>query len=229
MSAIRVAGLTKTYGEGATATSVLAGVDLEVKQGELVMLVGPSGSGKTTLLSILGCVLTPTTGTVHLFEEPLHGRDESELPALRLAYVGFVFQGHNLLPALSCEDNVALPLRLRGWSRARARDEAGRMLDAVGLRAKAEWSPDELSGGQRQRVAIARALGGSPPLILADEPTSSLDAETGRDVSRLLRTLCAATGQTVVCVTHDDRILHLADRILHLEDGRVVEPPGRSP
>ncbi|MFZ5438422.1 MAG: ABC transporter ATP-binding protein [Myxococcota bacterium] len=224
-AAIDIKALTKTYGAGALAFQALKGVDLRVDQGEFMMLVGPSGSGKTTLLSILGCVLTPTDGEAFLFGEALHGRREADLPRLRLEYIGFIFQGHNLLGALNAEQNVAVPLELRGYSHSAAMKEAREILAAVGLKDKFTKRPDELSGGQRQRVAIARAVAGRPPLILADEPTASLDAESGMQVTTLLKTLCSERGHTVVCVTHDNRIFHLADRTVHIEDGRIVPPP----
>lgn len=223
--AVELKGLTKTYGAGALAFQALKGIDLSVKPGEFMMLVGPSGSGKTTLLSILGCVLAPTTGEGWLFGEPLHGRRESELPDLRLSYIGFIFQGNNLLPALSIEDNVAFPLELRGSSRKAAVKEAREVLAAVGLGDKLKRHPDDLSGGQRQRVAVARAVAGRPPLILADEPTAALDAETGQQVTELLKKLSTERGHTVVVVTHDNRIFHFADRTVHIEDGLLVAPP----
>lgn len=223
--AIQLQGVTKVYGSGPLAFQALKGIDLTVGQGEFLMLVGPSGSGKTTLLSILGCVLSPTGGRGFLFHEPLHGRRESELPDLRLAYIGFIFQGHNLLPALDVVENVALPLRMRGHSRRAARAEAMDVLAAVGLADKARRLPEELSGGQRQRVAVARAVAGKPPLVLADEPTAALDAESGMQVTQLLRTLTRERGHTVMVVTHDNRIFHLADRTVHIEDGRMVSPP----
>jgi putative ABC transport system ATP-binding protein len=223
--AIELHGITKTYGTGALAFQALKGIDLTVGRGEFLMLVGPSGSGKTTLLSILGCVLTPTTGTAKLFGEALHGRDEGELPDLRLSYIGFIFQGHNLIDALSIEDNVAFPLELRGSSRRDALKEAREVLSAVGLGDKLRRSPSDLSGGQRQRVAVARAVAGRPPLILADEPTASLDAETGQQVTELLKKLSTERGHTVVVVTHDNRIFHFADRTVHIEDGLLVPAP----
>ncbi|MBL8952080.1 MAG: ABC transporter ATP-binding protein [Myxococcaceae bacterium] len=222
-TAVRLEGLTKTYGEGAIAQQVLKGVDLTLGAGSFTMLVGPSGSGKTTLLSILGCVLAPSTGRAFLFGEPIHGKRESQLPELRLSYIGFIFQGHNLLGSLSAEANVALPLELRGYSRRAAREEARAALEAVGLADKRDRSPEELSGGQRQRVAIARAVAGRPPLILADEPTASLDAENGMQVTQLLKRLCAERGHTALVVTHDNRIFHLADRIVRIEDGRLLD------
>ncbi len=223
--AVELKGLTKTYGQGALAFQALKGIDLTVKPGEFMMLVGPSGSGKTTLLSILGCVLAPSSGEGFLFGERLHGRRESELPDLRLSYIGFIFQGNNLLPALSIEDNVAFPLELRGSSRKQALSEAREVLGAVGLGDKLKRHPDELSGGQRQRVAVARAVAGRPPLILADEPTAALDAETGQQVTELLKKLSTERGHTVVVVTHDNRIFHFADRTVHIEDGLLVSPP----
>lgn len=223
--AITLKGLTKTYGEGALAFQALKGIDLSVAPGEFMMLVGPSGSGKTTLLSILGCVLTPTSGEAFLFGEALHGRREGELPDLRLSYIGFVFQGHNLIPALNLEDNVAFPLELRGLSRHDALLEARAVLTEVGLGDKLKRRPEDLSGGQRQRVAIARAVAGKPPLILADEPTSALDAETGQQVTELLKKLSSERGHTVVVVTHDNRIFHYADRIVHIEDGLLQPEP----
>jgi putative ABC transport system ATP-binding protein len=220
--AIEIAGLTKTYGSGALAFQALKGVDMRVEAGEFMMLIGPSGSGKTTLLSILGCVLQPTEGTAFLFGDAIHGRKESELPRLRLEYIGFIFQGHNLMSALTAEENIAVPLELRGYSHRAALVEAREVLTAVGLKDKFKKRPDELSGGQRQRVAVARAVAGKPPLILADEPTASLDAESGMQVTQLLKNLCSERGHTVVCVTHDNRIYHLADRKTFIEDGRIV-------
>ncbi len=220
--AVQLKGITKTFGDGALAFRALKGIDLTVPPGEFMMLVGPSGSGKTTLLSILGCVLTPTEGELYLFGEAVHGRREAELPDLRLSYIGFIFQGHNLLPALSVEDNVAFPLELRGYTRQAALAEAREVLTEVGLGSKLKRSPEELSGGQRQRVAVARAVAGRPPLILADEPTAALDAETGQQVTQLLKQLSAERGHTVVVVTHDNRIFHYADRTVHIEDGLLT-------
>lgn len=223
MSGIELRGVTKTYGRGATAYQALRGVDLSASPGEILMLSGPSGSGKSTLLSIIGCVLSATTGTVRLFDQDVSRAKESVLPALRLAYVGFVFQGHNLLASATARDNVALPLELRGTSATEARRQADELLTRVGIAHRLHSKPRDLSGGERQRVAIARALAGSPPLILADEPTASLDATNGRMVTELLRTLAKEHGHTVLVVTHDNRIFDLADRILHIEDGRIAE------
>jgi len=223
IAAVEVRDLVKIYGSGPTAFRALKGVSMRVEPGEFIMLAGPSGSGKTTLLSILGCVLSPSAGEVRLFGEPVSGRRESDLPDLRLSYIGFVFQGHNLIASLSALDNIALLLKLRGHAPAEARRQARALLAEVGLADKADSKPRDLSGGQRQRVAIARALAGGPPLILADEPTAALDAENGLKVTELLRTLAREQGRTVIVVTHDNRIFHLADRILHIEDGLMVE------
>jgi len=222
--ALSARGVTKTYGKGAVAYQALRGVDFEAREGEFVMMNGPSGSGKTTLLSILGCVLKATTGEVRIYDEVVSDRKERALPKLRLDYVGFIFQGHNLIAALDARENVALPLRMRGWTRREAREEAESLLTRVGLADKLDRRADELSGGQRQRVSIARALAGAPPIVLADEPTASLDATTGLAVTELLRDLAKEEGRTVVVVTHDNRIFHLADRIVEIEDGRTVAP-----
>jgi putative ABC transport system ATP-binding protein len=221
--AIDARGVGKVFGAGALAFRALDAVDFQVSPGELVMLVGPSGSGKTTLLSIIGCVLTATDGELRLFDERVSGRPERELPLLRRALIGFVFQGHNLIGALSARDNVRLVLESRGTTAHAARAEADALLAAVGLADKRDRLPAELSGGQRQRVAIARALAGAPPLVLADEPTAALDAHAGLEVTELLTRMCRERGTTVVVVTHDNRIFHLADRIVHIEDGRIVD------
>ena len=219
---IRVEKLKKIYGSGTTAVEALRGVDFEVDHGEFVMLSGPSGSGKTTLLSILGCVLAPSSGHVSLFGEDISQATERDLPRLRLSYIGFVFQSHNLIASLSATENITMLLELRGFDRKEAVKEAHRLLDAVGLSDKRDVQPRDLSGGQRQRVAIARALAGSPPLLLADEPTAALDAQNGLAVTELLRELAKDLGRTVVVVTHDNRIFHLGDRIVRIEDGLIL-------
>ena len=221
---LRAEGVTKTYGTGAVAMQALRGVDFQASEGEFVLLTGPSGSGKTTLLSALGCVLKPTSGRVMLFDEEVSAMRESDLPRLRLAYIGFIFQGHNLVASLDATQNVALPMRLRGWSTEDANREARRLLERVELGDKLERKPAELSGGQRQRVAVARAVAGAPPIVLADEPTPSLDAHTGLAITELLKSHAQEGGHTVVVVTHDSRIHHLADRIVEIEDGRIVHP-----
>lgn len=222
--AIQIKGLTKVFGEGAVAFQALKGIDLSIEQGEFMMLAGPSGSGKTTLLSIIGCVLRATKGQVSLFGRNIVEVPEVDLPRLRLSYIGFIFQGHNLIASLSAQDNVALVLQLRGAEPLAAREEAKRLLELVGLGSKLNSIPKQLSSGQCQRVAVARALAGNPPLILADEPTASLDAENGKLISELLKKLAADGGHTVIVVTHDNRIFHLAERIVYIEDGLIREP-----
>ncbi|MCK6551421.1 ABC transporter ATP-binding protein [Myxococcota bacterium] len=222
--AVRARGLSKIYGRGELAFHALKGVDLDLRRGETAMLVGPSGSGKTTLLSILGCVLEPTSGELHVLGHDLSRATARELVEVRRKLIGFVFQGFNLIPALSARDNVALPLRLLGQRPRTARAEADELLAQVGLADKRDKGPEELSGGQRQRVAVARALAGSPPIILADEPTASLDAHSGLQVTTLLTELAKKRGASVLVVSHDNRIFHLADRLVHIEDGRLVEP-----
>jgi putative ABC transport system ATP-binding protein len=221
--AIEARAVTKTFGSGDTATLVLRGIDFLVEPGEFVFLAGPSGSGKTTLLSILGCVLSPSSGSVKLLGEEIADKRESALPGLRLSYLGFVFQGHNLIASLTATQNITFQLELRGFSKRDATREAHRLLERVGLGDRRDHRPGELSGGQRQRVAIARALAGGPPLVLADEPTAALDAESGRLVTEMMRELAKERGHSVVVVTHDSRIYSYADRIVHIEDGAIVD------
>ena len=222
--AIEVAEVTKVYGTGATATTVLHGVDFTARPGEVVFLMGPSGSGKTTLLSIMGCILRATTGSVKIQGREVASLKERELPQVRLNHIGFIFQGFNLFPALTVRENVEIALDLKGIRGSRAQQQAGELLERVGLANKARELPANLSGGQKQRVAIARALAGAPEIILADEPTAALDGTSGRAVLELLRELAHERGRAVVIVTHDNRALSYADRIVHIEDGRIAEP-----
>lgn len=232
-SAIAVRQLTKKYEEGATGTLALRGVDLDAHAGELLLLMGPSGSGKTTLLSIMGCILTATSGSVRVAGREVIGLSEKQLPALRLEHIGFVFQGFNLFPTLTAGENVELMLDLKGASKAKAKKRAQELLDQVGLGEKYGSFPADLSGGQKQRVAIARALAGDPGIILADEPTAALDSHTGRPVMEMMSDLAHQRGRAVVIVTHDSRVLNFADRIVTIEDGAIsnrneaeVVPPG---
>jgi putative ABC transport system ATP-binding protein len=220
---VEVRELRKTYGSGALAFHALKGVSLTASAGEVLLLVGPSGSGKTTLLSILGCVLTPTSGSVRLAGHELAGLPESRLPEMRLRYIGFIFQAHNLMPSLSTVGNVCLPLLLRGWSERKARAEAVELLGSVQLGHKLDALPRDLSGGQKQRVAIARALAGRPPILLCDEPTAALDAQTGQGVMETLTTLAHQGGHAVVVVTHDNRIFKFGDRMVRIEDGSILD------
>jgi putative ABC transport system ATP-binding protein len=220
--AVAVRDIAKTYAHGEAAMRALDGVDLEVERGELVLLMGPSGSGKTTLLSIMGCILRPSAGTVRILDREVSSLHECELPRVRLENIGFVFQGFNLFPTLTAEANVALALDLHGVARAEASRRASALLEQVGLGAKRAAYPADLSGGQKQRVAIARAIAGDPPIVLADEPTAALDTQSGHLVMELLRALAHDRGRAVVIVSHDSRMLGYADRIVHLEDGRIT-------
>jgi putative ABC transport system ATP-binding protein len=220
--AIEVRDLQKTFGSGELAYQALRGVDLRIRAGELVMLVGPSGSGKTTLLSVIGAVLSPSAGTVRILGQQVDGLNARRLAELRRDQIGFIFQDHNLVRALTAQDNVAMPLRMQGWSTASAASRARSVLERVGLGDKLGRRPTELSGGQRARVAVARAVAGAPAVILADEPTAALDAESGLAVTSLLRELSREQRATVLVVTHDQRIFHLADRIVRIADGRIA-------
>jgi putative ABC transport system ATP-binding protein len=222
-AAISVREVTKVYVEGANQIPVLHGVDFDVEQGEVVLLMGPSGSGKTTLLSIMGCILRATSGSVKVAGREITALSERELPPIRLRSIGFIFQGFNLFPTLSAGENVELALDLKGVRGPRAKDEARRLLEQVGLSSKYDALPADLSGGQKQRVAVARALCGSPSVILADEPTAALDSHSGRNVMEIMRELAHTYGRGVVVVTHDSRVLEFGDRIAHMEDGQIVE------
>jgi len=221
MPAIEVRELTKTYAQGAAASRALDGVDLDVESGELTLLMGPSGSGKTTLVSIMGCILRPSTGSVKVAGREVAHLRERDLPAVRLDNIGFVFQGFNLFPTLTAGENIELALDLKKVRGEDARRRSHALLDRVGLGDKYNAMPADLSGGQKQRVAIARALAGDPQIILADEPTAALDKSSGRVVMEMLRECAHERGRAVVIVTHDSRVVDYADRIVHIEDGRV--------
>jgi len=222
MALIEARDLVKTYAQGEAAIRALDAASLDVRAGELMLLVGPSGSGKTTLLSIAGCILRPTSGSLRVLGDEVTGRRERDLPAIRRERIGFVFQAFNLFPTLTTLQNVALALDLKGIAGRAARDRAAALLERVGLGAKLSAFPADLSGGQKQRVAIARALAGDPPIILADEPTAALDSQSGRAVMTLLQQLAHERDRGVVIVTHDNRMLGYADRIVRMEDGRIV-------
>jgi len=221
-SAISVRSVTKTYEEGASKVPALQGVDLDVFPGEVVLLMGPSGSGKTTLLSVMGCILRASSGTVRIAGIETAKLSEKELPPIRLEHIGFIFQGFNLFPTLNVGENVEVALDLKGVRGAKAKQEARRLLNLVGLGEKYDTFPSDLSGGQKQRVAVARALSGSPSVILADEPTAALDGHTGRTVMQTMHDLAHRHGRAVVVVTHDSRVLEFGDRLVHMEDGKIV-------
>jgi putative ABC transport system ATP-binding protein len=217
--AIAVSGVTMVFQSGSVSYPVLHGIDLEVRRGDIQLLMGPSGSGKTTLLSILAGILTPTAGSICLLGQDITQLSKRQLAQFRLKNIGFIFQGFNLFPALTTLENVEVALHLKGVRGAVARQQAQVLLEKVGLSSKANLRPRDLSGGQKQRVAIARALTGSPPLIMADEPTAALDSDNGLAIVELLHQLAKEEGCTVLMVTHDSRIVHLGDRVLYLEDG----------
>jgi putative ABC transport system ATP-binding protein len=221
--AIAIRNVSKTYGVGAAAVHALDGIDLDAHFGEMLMLMGPSGSGKTTLISIMGCILRPTTGSVKICDIETAGMRESRLPRVRLDHIGFIFQGFNLFPALKAVENVELALKLKGVSGRAGRTRAMELLEQVGLPEKAGTYPGDLSGGQKQRVAIARALAGDPKIILADEPTAALDSTSGRIVIEMLSSLAHERDRAVVIVTHDNRTLQYADRIVHIADGKIAQ------
>jgi putative ABC transport system ATP-binding protein len=215
----------KSLGRGAREVQALRGIDLRLRRGELTLLMGPSGSGKTTLLLVLGCMLTPTSGTVTVCGAPTADRDKEGLAKIRRDHIGFVFQSYHLFPTLTAAQNVQLALDIRHERGRRAANKAREALDMVGLQKKANTRPGELSGGEQQRVAIARALVANPSAVLADEPTSSLDGDNGRAIMRILTDAAHERGQAVLVVTHDPRILLFADRIIHIEDGLLVDRP----
>jgi putative ABC transport system ATP-binding protein len=225
--AISVRNVSHVFGSGETAFTALHAVDLDVRRGEILLLMGPSGSGKTTLLHILGGLLRPTSGSVRLNGQAIEQLDEEKLSALRLAHFGFVLQSYNLFPVLTATENVLVAFDLMRAPLREGRARARALLRSVGLADRLDAFPAELSGGQKQRVAIARALAGDPQFLLADEPTAALDADTGHKAMELFARLAHDQGRAVVIVTHDPRILPLADRIVHIEDGRI-EPPSES-
>ena len=208
--------------EGRRRVTALQDVNLVIPKGELVSIVGPSGSGKSTLLNLIGGLDRPTSGNITLDGQRLDGLADDGLTAVRRDKLGFIFQFFNLLPSLSCVENVALPLHLRGWPRKKIDDRARELLDLVKLSARMDHLPDELSGGERQRVAIARALSVYPPILLADEPTGNLDTQTGADILRLVSDLHVTLGSTILIVTHDVNVAQTCQRTITIRDGRIV-------
>ena len=218
--AVTARALTRTYGEGASRVDALRGVSLELPAGQFTAIMGPSGSGKSTLMHLLAGLDTPTAGSVHLAGEEITRMPDRQLTRLRRKHIGFVFQSFNLLPTLSAEENIALPLAIAGRRPAAAELDA--LLVRFGLADRRGHTPAQLSGGQQQRVAIARALLTRPTVLFADEPTGNLDSEAGAGVLRLLREAVDLDGQTTLMVTHDARAAAVADRVLYLADGRIV-------
>ena len=219
--AVRCSGVTKSFPAGEGVVEVLRGIDFDVPAGELTMLVGPSGCGKTTLISIIAGILTPTRGEVETCGSPITQMSDAEKVAFRRRNVGFIFQQYNLLPALTAAENAAIPLVAAGMPMARAAGSASAILERIGMGAHRAKLPNQLSGGQQQRVAIARALVHAPRLIVCDEPTAALDAESGQTVLEILKDAALASDRAVIVVTHDTRIYSFADRIASMEDGRI--------
>ena len=217
----RLVGVGKIYGRGETAVAALSDATIDIRAGEVTLIEGPSGSGKTTLISILGLLLTPTSGEIWLEGRNVAGLGERQLPPLRARNFGFVFQGFNLFPALTALENVAMALQMKSTRVKDPRREARRLLELVGLGERMHHLPEDLSGGQKQRVAIARALAGNPPILVGDEPTAALDTKTALSVMELLRDLATTHRRAVVVVTHDPRLERFADRVVRVEDGLI--------
>lgn len=211
------------YGTGEAAVQALRGIDLSVNRGEVVLVIGPSGGGKTTALLVMGLLLTPDSGSVRIGGQDTRELSEGDRAKLRLTKLGFLFQEYNLLNSLTAAENVAVPLRYSGTGKSEALARAKELLTSLDLGHRAGHRPTMLSGGEKQRVAAARALAMTPDLVLADEPTANLDSATGKKVSEQLAAAAKAQGSAVVIVTHDSRLTSIADRVLRLEDGRLVD------
>ena len=219
MTILRTTRVEKHFQEGREVVPVLRGIDFAVERGEIVSLEGPSGSGKTTFLSILGCILTPTSGEVVIEGATVA---EKSLAEIRRKSLGFVFQQFNLFPSLTALENVEYALNVKGVKNRDARIEAERVIEAVGLGDRQNFLPRELSGGQKQRVAIARALAGNAPILLADEPTANLDTQVGTQVLDMFRALAKQENRALVIVTHDPKVRTIADRVVKIQDGALV-------
>ena len=220
MTVLETRDLKKYYGAGDTLVKALDGVDLQVENGEFVAIVGTSGSGKSTLLHILGGLDRPTGGSVLVDGKDIFSLKDEELTIFRRRKIGFVFQAYNLVPVLSAYENIILPIQLDGGRVDK--DYVGRVIEALGLEQRLNSLPSQLSGGQQQRVAIARALAAKPAIILADEPTGNLDSKTSQDVLSLMKITSQKFAQTMVMITHNEEIAQMADRIIRIEDGRIV-------
>jgi len=220
MPVLEALDIVKDYQEGRDRTRILHGIRLALEPGEVVALQGPSGSGKTTLLQILGCILTPTGGSVRVQGEAAQGRP-AVLASLRQRHIGFVFQQYNLFPALTALENVQYALQVKGHRGPGLRAQALGWIEQMGLGDRAHYLPRDLSGGQKQRVAIARAMAGNPAALLADEPTANLDSQAGQQVLQLFRRLAREQGRAVLIVTHDPQVRAVADRVLSIRDGRI--------
>ena len=221
MTVLMAQDVTKTFQEGKHAVKVLKGCSLLLERGVIVALEGPSGSGKTTLLSILGCILTPTGGSISIEGRSVDAKHPERLPEIRKKSIGFVFQQFNLFPSLTALENVQYALNIKGVRDKRARTEAERVLEQVGMAERKDFLPRDLSGGQKQRVALARALAGNSPVLLADEPTANLDAQIGVQVLDLFRDLAKKEDRALLIVTHDPKVRTVSDRVLRITDGSL--------
>lgn len=219
---IDLAKISKVY-SGKRHVTALENIDLAIARGEMVAIIGPSGSGKSTLLNLIGGLDTPTSGQIEIDGSRLSGLSDDHLTRMRRDKIGFIFQFFNLLPTLTCFENVAIPLHLRGWPKKQIEERAKELLTLAGLGSRTEHLPEELSGGERQRCAIARALAVYPPVLLADEPTGNLDTHTGAEILKLIRDLHQRLGSTVLIVTHDPHVAESCERVIALCDGRIVE------
>jgi len=222
-SIVKIENLNFAFGEGNLRKQILFDVSLQIERGEIVIMTGPSGGGKTTLLTLIGALRSAQEGSISVLGKELLGAGEREMVGVR-RYIGYIFQAHNLLKSITARQNVMMSLELHDqFSPVEASEKAAAMLKAVGLEEHLDKIPDKLSGGQKQRVAIARALAAHPKLILADEPTAALDSKSGRNVVDILQKLAREQGSSILLVTHDNRILDIADRIVSMEDGRLSE------
>jgi putative ABC transport system ATP-binding protein len=221
MTILHARNIEKHFTEGRESVAVLRGIDFEVERGEIVSLEGPSGSGKTTFLSILGCILTPTSGEIVVDGQRV-AENARTLAGIRKRSLGFVFQQFNLFPSLTALENVEYALNVKGMKGSAANTEARRVIDAVGLTDRKDFLPRDLSGGQKQRVAIARALAGDAPILLADEPTANLDSAVGTQILDMFRTLAKKENRALVIVTHDPKVRSVADRVVKIHDGRLA-------
>ncbi len=222
---IAIQNLDFYFGQGNLKKQILFDINLEINAGEIVIMTGPSGSGKTTLLTLIGCLRSIQTGSLKILGQELTGATKEQMIQVR-RYVGYIFQAHNLLKSLTAKQNVLMSLELHAIAIAQAHQQAEAMLAEVGLADRIDYYPANLSGGQKQRVAIARALASHPKLVLADEPTAALDKQSGRDVVEIMQKLAQEQGCTILLVTHDNRILDIADRIVYMEDGRLANRSG---
>lgn len=223
MTFLSLKNVTKIYGKGHTTLKAVDNVSFNLESGQVVLIMGPSGSGKTTLLSMIGCLLKPTSGRIKIKDREVTNLKESELSQVRLKNIGFVFQAFNLLSALTAQENIEIVLELAGSKKDKVKKRAQELLKKVGLEKRMSHKPAELSGGEQQRVATARALALEPDIVLADEPTGNLDSKTGHDVIALLCQIACDEGRAVLIASHDQRIYDVADKILWLEDGKIIK------